>query len=111
MTKKVNGYLHKNPMGDGYSVRFFCPHCCIWHRHGAPGGLAEIGNTTDRAPHCLPGSPLRDRGVDITIRSTPFEKAEKTVKAATPAQQSMIRQGRSSAAIERLRAQPAVTLP
>lgn len=96
------GHLEPHPGGD--LLRVWCRWCCIWHQHGAAG--EGPGHLTHRVAHCwAPDSPYQDSGYQILISPVSYATAKKEVRSATPAQQRAIREGRITAAVQRLRDQ------
>ena len=85
-------------------LRVWCRWCCIWHTHGYTG--TKVGETTDRAAHCIaPDSPYKRTGYNVLVSGTPFSAVAKTMRKATPAQARAIRDGRISEAVQKLRDQ------
>lgn len=82
----------------------WCPWCARWHRHGDQ--TSEAGDVLHRLPHCATRhSPYRATGYYVVVTNTPLTAVYRRVKRATADQRQVIDDGRTTPAIERLRAQ------
>jgi len=62
------------PTADGHSLRFWCPWCDKWHRHGRP--TPGTDETPYRVAHCIAeDSPLRQADYRLVeIESAPIPR-------------------------------------
>jgi hypothetical protein len=86
-------------------LKVWCRWCCCWHEHGLAD--ATPGDHVHRIAHCYaPDSEYEHGGYWILVTDTPYSVPRKTMRQATSAQRSAIRDGRISEAVQRLRDQP-----
>lgn len=106
---EVTGYLGE-PLRESETscvLRVWCDWCCVWHSHGVPCDVSA-GTVTYRLPHCYaPDSPYRRSGCDYGIRvsAVPFEDVERSVRRVSSSQERVIREGRCTPGVRRLREQ------
>lgn len=82
----------------------WCPWCANWHRHGDDGSTA--GDVLHRREHCSSAaSPYRPYGYLIAVTNVPLALVYRQMRKASDEQLVEIRDGRTSPAIEKLRAQ------
>lgn len=90
---------------DWAPVYVWCYWCVSFHQHGFPTGTGA-GETEHRVAHCwAPGGPYRSTGYRIKISSTPYSSARVGRKRLSPSQREIVRAGRTTDAINRLREQ------
>lgn len=87
---------------SGRQLMLWCPPCCGWHYHGCAGNYNAPGDVLERVSHCRvnPNGTVR-----IEISEVPAEDIFPLMYQASSAQREVIRNGRTTPAIERLRAQ------
>lgn len=96
------GYIEDHPQTPMLHV--WCRWCCVWHHHGLAD--AKPGDDVYRRAHCHAAeTPYRDTGYCIRVVSTPFSVVAPAMREATAAQTRAIREGRTSARVQQLRAQ------
>lgn len=116
-TSVLPGYIERRTRGTrgaagppALLLRVWCRWCCSWHTHGLADSTP--GDVADRPARCFaPDSPYRQTGYLIHVTNKPFFTVRSTLQQATRNQRSAIRRGRLSAAVQRLRSQPAPELP
>lgn len=100
------GFLGRRP-NDGTSlpsVYAWCPWCANWHIHGDHHNLP--GDVLHRYPHCSANnSPYQTYGYLVPVTNVPLAEVYRAMKRTTFEQREIIRDGRTTPAIERLRAQ------
>lgn len=94
----VPGFLSTS----GKQVSVWCRSCCGWHHHGCAGNYGAPGDVLHRVSHC-PAD--RDGYGRIEISRVPATVMYSLMYKASPAQREVIRSGRTTPSIERLRAQ------
>lgn len=102
------GYIERRTEGvagpPAMLLHVWCRWCVRFHEHG----LADLkpGDTTHRTAHCIaPDSEYDATGYNIRVTDIPYSTARKSVRSATAAQRSVIRSGRISEAVQKLRDQ------
>lgn len=101
------GFLAGEPIGKVHEVRVWCQYCASWHIHGVEP-WAPAGTEAYRVAHCFaPGSRYKETGYRIKVAYARYEDVHRQVRSATTGQQLMLAEGRTTAAIERMRQQSA----
>ncbi|MEU5094923.1 hypothetical protein [Streptomyces sp. NPDC020996] len=103
------GFLGRRPIDPAgwRHVCVWCSWCATWHAHGDM--KTGPGHVLHRASHChVPDGPYQGHGYRIVVTTEPLANVYRLMKQATPKQLDAMQEGRTSPAIERLRAQ---TLP
>lgn len=95
-TRTARGFVS----ASGRQVMLWCPHCCGWHYHGCAGNYSAPGDVLERVSHCP--ADWYDR---VEIGEVPAEEIYPLMYRASSAQREVIRDGRTTPAIERLRSQ------
>lgn len=98
------GFLGKEPGGTFIQVHAWCPHCANWHRHG--DHTNQAGDVLHRYVHCIRGDgPYKATGYLIAVTNIPLASVRPLMRRTSAAQRRALGEGRTTVAIERLRAQ------
>ncbi|MFF3346102.1 hypothetical protein [Streptomyces sp. NPDC002779] len=100
------GFLGRRPI-DLAKCRHacvWCSWCATWHAHG--DRTTKPGDVLHRVSHCpIPNGPYAGHGYRIVVTNVPLKDVYRLLKQPTPTQREAMYEGRTTGAIDRLRAQ------